>query len=210
MTDYGIDVSHWNNVYDWYAVSDDGIGFASLKLTEGTGWVDNTSADRVPAAIDAGVVPGGYHFARPGDVSAQVDHFVGQLDAAGLLTPGCLAPMLDMEDASLRPYADDYVGEFIELMRDRTEVSRILVYANLDWYTRVLRPDYWADDEVRLWIARYNGDPGNPGWEHPLLAVHQHTQTGKVSGVAGNVDRNATVDDFAIDDLLVEEYEYAD
>ncbi|MFD8494275.1 LysM peptidoglycan-binding domain-containing protein [Amycolatopsis sp. NPDC059657] len=199
-----MDVSHWNTVTDWNAIRGNGISFASLKLTEGSGYVDRTSGPRVAAARAAGVVPGGYHFARPGHVGAQVEHFISQLRATGLLESESLAPMLDMEDASLRASANDFIADFVAQLRHRAGIRKVLVYANLDWYTRTLVPDNWADEDVVLWIARYNGDPANPGWNHPRLAIHQHTQKGRVSGVAGNVDRNATMHGWTLADLTLD------
>jgi len=112
--------------------------------------------------------------------------------------------MLDMEAAELRPGANGFVAEFISRLRTATGIRRVFVYANLDWYTNVLRPDEWADPDVLLWIARYNGDPGNPGWPHPQLAVHQHTQKGSVPGIAGNVDRDATVSGYTLAQLTLD------
>ena len=204
MTDYGIDVSHWNSVTDWQAIRGNGISFCSFKLTESTTYTDTTSAARIGPARAAGIAPGGYHFARPGDIGGQVAHFAGQLRAGGLLGGGSLAPMLDMEAAELRPGANGFIADFIGQLRAATGIRKVLVYANLDWFTHVLDPGRWVDDDVLLWIARYNGDPGNPGWSHPRLAVHQHTQKGTVPGVAGNVDRNATVGSWSLANLTVD------
>jgi len=112
--------------------------------------------------------------------------------------------MLDMEAAELRPGANAFVPEFIARLREATGVRRVFVYANLDWYRNVLRPAEWADPDVLLWIARYNGDPGNPGWTHPQLALHQHTQRGNVPGISGNVDRDATVGSYALAQLTLD------
>ncbi|WET83263.1 LysM peptidoglycan-binding domain-containing protein [Amycolatopsis sp. QT-25] len=199
-----MDVSHWNAVTDWNAVRGNGISFCSFKLTEGTAYTDTTSPGRIPAARAAGIAAGGYHFARPGNIGGQVDHFAASLRAAGLLGGGALAPMLDMEAAELRGGANGFVRDFIGRLRAATGIRRVLVYANLDWYRNVLRPGDWIDPDVLLWIARYNGDPGRPGWAHPQLAVHQHTQQGRVPGVAGNVDRNATVGGYSLASLTLD------
>lgn len=204
LTDYGIDVSHWNPVTDWNAVRGNGISFCSFKLTEGIGNTDSTSPGRVPAARAAGIVPGGYHFARPGDVGGQAARFAASLRAAGLLGGGALAPMLDMEAAELRDGANGFVRDFIARLRAETGIRRVLVYGNLDWYTNVLRPGDWADADVLLWIARYNGIPGRPGWSHPQLAVHQHSQQGRVPGISGNVDRDATVGSYTLAQLTLD------
>ncbi|SDC25973.1 LysM peptidoglycan-binding domain-containing protein [Actinokineospora iranica] len=205
MTDYGIDLSHWNTVTDWHAVRGNNITYASIKLTENTDFVDPDAAGHIAGARSAGIVPGGYHFARPGNIPAQVGHFAAHLERHRLLsTPGALAPMLDMEAPELRGQANSFTAEFIDRLRAATGIGRVLVYANLDWFTHVLRPGQWADEDVMLWIARYNGDPGNPGWTHPRLALHQHTSTGTMPGIPGKVDRNATMTGWSLAALTLD------
>ncbi|WP_158888491.1 glycoside hydrolase family 25 protein [Amycolatopsis anabasis] len=192
MTDYGVDVSHHNDVQDWNAVHGNNISFVLLKVTESVDFVDAKSAAYADGARGAGIAAGGYHFARPVDVAAQVAHFADRLKERGLLATGSVWPALDMEAngfADPNAFVKDFIGQF----RQRTGVQGMLVYANLNWWKNILKPDGWADDNVLLWIARYNGDPGNPGWSHPKLALHQHSSQGSVPGIAGAVDRNATV-----------------
>lgn len=204
MTDYGIDVSHWNRVDDWKAVRGNNITYASIKVTESTGFTDPAATNHANGARAAGIRAGGYHFARDTSIGGQVDHFAAQLRARGLLAAGSLAPMIDMEAAELRDNANPFLAAFITRFRQVTGVRRVLVYANLDWWTRVLRPNEWADADVVLWIARYNGDPGNPGWTHPRLALHQHTSSGTVPGIPGNVDRNATIGAHTLGHLVLD------
>lgn len=193
MTDFGIDVSHHNRVNDWQAVRGNNITYACIKLTESTNFVDNVAKSHADRARAAGIRVGGYHFARNTDVAAQVRHFSAHLKARGMIGPKSLAPMLDMEADELRSSANTFVAKFINRLRAETGVRRVLVYANLDWWRNVLKPAQWADDDVRLWIARYNGDPGEPGFQHPKMVLHQHTDEGKVPGIPGFVDRNATI-----------------
>ena len=203
MTEFGIDVSHHNRVDDWRAVRGNNITFVSIKLTESTGFIDNAAAGHADGARAAGIRAGGYHFARNTDVAAQVRHFASQLRARGLTAADSLAPMLDMEADELRGRANPFVAEFIARLRGETGVRKVLVYANLDWLRNVLRPDEWADADVRLWIARFNGNPGNPGFAHPKLALHQHSAEGNVPGIPGHVDRDATIGSHTVASLLI-------
>lgn len=201
VTDYGIDLSHWNRVDNWRAVRGNNITYASIKVTESTGFTDPAATGHANGARAAGIRTGGYHFARDTNIHTQVDHFTAQLRARGLLAPGSIAPMIDMEAAELRNNANPFLAAFIARFRHVTGVRRVLVYANLDWWTRVLRPNEWADANVLLWIARYNG---NPGWAHPKLALHQHTSTGTVPGIPGNIDRNATIGNYNLGHLTLD------
>jgi lysozyme len=197
MTDYGVDISHYNTVQDWNAVHGNNISYALLKVTESTDYVDPSAAGYADGARGAGIAAGGYHFARPVDVAGQVAHFADRLNERGLLAPGSVWPALDMEaDGFGDP--NGFVRDFIAQFRQRTNAPGVLVYANLNWWTTILRPDDWAGDGVLLWIARYNGDPGNPGWAHPKLALHQHSDKGSVPGIAATVDRDATVGGYSL------------
>lgn len=204
MTDYGTDVSHWNAVSDWNAVHGNGISFASIKVTESTGYVSPDASAQANGARNAGVAAGGYHFARNDTTpEAQAQFFASECNARALLQPGSFVPMLDMEAAELSGNADDFTRRFISAFRLYSGQSKIAVYSNLDWFQNTLHPDQWTDDNVFLWIAVWNGDPGNPGWSHPRLALHQHTDAGTIPGIAGNVDRDCTVAPFALADVLV-------
>jgi GH25 family lysozyme M1 (1,4-beta-N-acetylmuramidase) len=193
MTEFGIDISHFNHVNDWHAVRGNNITFTSVKVTESTGFTDKAAGGHVNGARGVGVHVGGYHLARNTDVAHQVSHFTAQLTAHRLLGHGSLAPMLDMEVAELRGTANSFVEDFVRRLRKATGVRKVLVYANLDWWTHVLKPAEWIDGDVSLWVAHYNGDPGHPGWKHPRLALHQHSNKGNVPGIPAHVDRDATV-----------------
>lgn len=204
MTEYGIDVSHWNAVGDWNAVHGNGISFVSVKVTESNGYVSPDASAQTNGARAAGITAGGYHFAQnDSSPEVQAQFFVSECNARALLLPGSFVPMLDLEAAGLRATADDFTARFIAAFRVYSGQSRIAVYSNGDWYRNVLHPDQWADENVFLWIAVWNGDPGNPGWSHPRLALHQHTDKGTVPGVNGNVDRDCTVAPFTVTDLTL-------
>ncbi|HEX9338491.1 MAG TPA: glycoside hydrolase family 25 protein [Pseudonocardiaceae bacterium] len=203
MTEFGIDVSHHNQVDDWHAVHGNNISFVSVKVSESTDFTDDAAGKHADGARSAGIHVGGYHFARHVDVAGQVHHFVANLRAHGLLSADSLAPMLDMEANELRSSASTFVPEFIRLLRAETGIRRVLVYGNLDWWQNVLRPAAWADEDVSLWIARFNGVPGQPGWSHPRLALHQHSDKGNVPGIPGHVDRDATVGTRTVASVLI-------
>jgi LysM repeat protein/GH25 family lysozyme M1 (1,4-beta-N-acetylmuramidase) len=199
---YGIDISHYQNVTDWQSVHGNGIEFAWHKALESTD-PDPTIGAHVDGARAADIRVGGYLFAHAGNTSGQVTAFIAALNAHGLLAPGSLFPALDIEAADLQSSADAFVRDFITQYRQASGRREIAVYANLDWWTHYLHPDQWADDSVILWIARYNGDPGNPGWSHPRLGVHQHSDQGNVPGIPGAVDRDCTMPGWSLDSITL-------
>lgn len=197
--EYGIDLSHWNALVDADAVRANGITYAWCKATDGASYVDPTFMNKVAQLRAAGIVVGAYHFMHGQDVRGQAQHFKQVASVAGCLAPGALVPMLDMETADVRGNANAVIREFYdELMPGIAEV-----YGNSDWWRNVLRPETWGDRNIVGHIARYNGDPGNPGWSYTGMAFHQHTSGGTVPGIPGNVDRNVTMQTYTLDHLCI-------
>lgn len=201
MTDlfYGVDLSMWNAVSDANAMRGNNITYAWVKATEGTGYVDPTFFAKVAQLRAAGIVVGGYHFMRSGSVAAQAMHFRQVAGDAGCLNAGSLMPMNDMESADARDGADSMITQFY----DAIGVSPMDVYANLDWWRNVINYNAWGRRNLMGHLAHYNGDPGRPGWTYPRAAVHQHTSSGTVPGIAGNVDRNATMNGYDLRSITI-------
>lgn len=197
--EYGVDLSHWNALVDANAVRANGITYAWCKATDGTSYVDPTFVAKVAQLRAAGIIVGAYHFVHGDDPRGQARHFKHVAGDAGCLAPGALVPMLDMEALDSRADANAIVCEFYdELVPGIAEV-----YGNLDWWTHVLRPDSWGNRNIVGHIARYNGDPGNPGWSYTKMAFHQHTSTGTVPGIPGNVDRNVTMQSYSVEQVRI-------
>ena len=91
----GIDVSVYQGTVDWSSVKADGIDFAFIRVTDGTGTIDSKFASNWSGAKAAGVIRGAYQFFRPEeDAVAQADLLLQKM---GALQPGDLPPTLDVE-----------------------------------------------------------------------------------------------------------------
>lgn len=209
--DFLIDISSWNVVNDWSAVRKAGISGASVKTTQGDYYRNPLRQTQMEGGRGAGVATGAYHFADSNSTPERnADYFVGNSRPLGAFDKGALLPMLDVENESggniaWNPTnANMYIPRWIAQMRQESQVAKVAVYANLSFFKNILRPDEWADDNVVLWLALYNGDPGNTGgWNHKRLGVHQHTSDGIVGGIPGRVDRNVTVNNVRVSDLIL-------
>ena len=209
--DYGIDISSWNPVRDWAAVRGNNISFVSVKTTQGDRYVNPRATAQLDGARAVGIAAGAYHFADSNiSVQRNVDFFVRESRARGAFERGSFLPMLDLEDsAGDRIFwnagsANSFVADFIRRLRDATGVAQVAVYASLSVWQNTLRANDWADDQVYLWIALYNGDPTNlRGWNHRRAALHQHTDKGNVSGIDGHVDRNVTLNGFRLTSMTI-------
>ena len=90
----GVDVSEYQGEIDWPALARQGISFAFVKATEGSGYTDPFFAQNLSGAQAAGLYAGAYHFFSydsPGQT--QAENFI----AAVPQTPGALPPVVDVE-----------------------------------------------------------------------------------------------------------------
>src|SRR3954463_7778594 len=90
----GIDVSHFQGRVDWSAVEGDGVGFAFVKATEGSTFVDPAFRRNWSALGETRILRGAYHRFRTGrHARAQPEHFLAVFRISGADLP----PVLDVE-----------------------------------------------------------------------------------------------------------------
>lgn len=168
----------YNKVHDWNAVKEAKIEFAWVKLSDGG--TDRGDYGYVKAGHDVGIAMGGYHYAQPGNPVAQADRLIDQCLRYGAVN---IAPALDLE-APFVPgtVAINFAVGFLHQIEARGHTP--CLYANNSMLNGVLRDVRREVPNVKVWGARYGGDLTVP---HD---VHQYTSTGRVPGIAGDVDRN--------------------
>jgi len=175
----GIDVSHFQGRVDWSAVEGDGVGFAFVKATEGSTFVDPAFRRNWSALGETRILRGAYHRFRPGrDARAQAEHFLAVVRVAD----GDLPPVLDVEatdglsDARLVRGVRTWLAE----VESRTGV-RPVVYTKPGFRRAHLGA---ALDDYPLWIAEY----GVESPSHPRWTFWQHSERGRVAGIPRAVD----------------------
>ena len=194
----GIDVSHWQGTITWSSVAADNVDFAILKATEGRKYVDPTFSTNASGAELAGLHVGGYHVWSPSksldDARAEANHFVHVVHPG----VGDVLPVLDMEmnrvPSGMKPSTLEAWGRaWLNRVTQRTGV-RPMVYGSITLFQDMLANSTWfADHGFHLWIARWGPLP-DPlpanDWQHEGWTYWQWTNTGRVSGISGNVDKD--------------------
>jgi GH25 family lysozyme M1 (1,4-beta-N-acetylmuramidase) len=190
----GIDVaSHQHSggaAIDWQTVAASGQSFAFIKATEGTGYVNPYFSSDSSKASAAGVLPGSYHYAKPGngDARSQARYYASTL-ATG--AQPSLPPTLDLEENGglsadqLIAWVHDWVDE-ITTLTGRDPI--IYTYYSF-WLQDMANTTDFAD--LPLWLAYYGDslpDPLPGGWSEATF--WQYSGEGAVDGVYTNVDMN--------------------
>ena len=202
----GIDVSDNNGDVDWKKVAKT-QKFAFVKMTEGRTFKAKSAAFNYKSAKDAGIIVGGYHYARPDtdycrtapemDAVVEARAFIERLKLCGW-DVGDLIPCLDLEEGIKTDdeYNAKWALHFLERVKKELGVTPIIYTAKwaMDLYLRDISTELF-DRIVQYpaWLADYttnfNKDP-KAASEFDRWDIWQWTGSGKVDGVVGKVDMN--------------------
>ncbi|TRD23582.1 GH25 family lysozyme [Palleronia caenipelagi] len=188
---HGVDLSKYQATIDWNAAKRAGVNFAWIKATEGGDLLDVAFAANHDNAARAGVAVGAYHFfywCRP--AAEQARWFIRNVPKRA----GDLPPVLDLEwtpfspTCTRRPPQGEVIREaqiFLDIL-ERHYGQRPLVYATKEiWDDRDLRPL-----RAEFWL-RSTAKPVREVYDRTPWRIWQYSATGRVPGIAGDVDLNA-------------------
>lgn len=184
----GVDVSYYQGNIDWAAAKNDGVEFAFVRISDGLGTIDNKFEQNWAGTKAAGILRGAYQFFRPNqDAIAQADLF---LDKLGTMEANDLPPVIDVEAAGgLGPAAiAAQVGIWIDRVKAATGMTPIIYTGFYFWRDSVGAAEFPGSP---LWHAQYtSAECPNipPPWTD--WALWQFTASGRVDGIAGDVDTN--------------------
>lgn len=190
----GIDVASHQHpggaAIDWNTVAASGQKFAFVKATEGTNYTNPYYASDSVKAQQAGIIPGSYHYARPGwnDPRAEA-RFYASVIATG--PQPSLPPVLDLEeDQGLSPQElQHWVREWLDEIKIQTGRQPIIYTYYSFWKQKMANTTEFS--EYPLWLAYYsNSLPGDipGGWDEATF--WQYSGNGSVDGVITDVDMN--------------------
>lgn len=180
----GIDVSHYQGTINWSSVKQAGIAFAYAKATDGSTNIDSQFKTNWPGMKTAGLLRGAYHFFEPtSDATAQANNFI---HTVGSLQPTDLPPVIDVEVSNGVSNSQMISGVTTWLNLVKQGLGRTpMIYTMASFWNAHLNDQFGS---YPLWIAHYDvQSPTIPrGWSQ--WAFWQHSQSGSVSGVTGNID----------------------
>lgn len=187
LLDVVIDLSHHNRTVDLARAKAAGIVGVIHKASQGVRMRDSKYAANCAQAVASGLLWGAYHFGVNGSGRAQAEHFLSVVNP----TPDTLL-VLDYEP-NATPQATMSLGqarEFVECVVAETGRWPGLYSGALIKEQLRNKPVDQVLAKCWLWIAQYGprvrGIP--PTWN--THTMWQYTQTGRVDGIPGAVDRN--------------------
>ncbi len=177
----GVDASHYQGQMDWQTIAGQGITFAFLKATEGSGTVDDCFAENWKNARAAGLAVGAYHFfSFDSPAETQADNYCAVVPAS----EDALPPVIDLEF-----YRSDNLPEPDEVRRNlRILIDRLretygrkpIIYTTKNCWTRYLEG---TDLDYTLWIRSIFTAPSDSF--QPAWTFWQYNPRGMLDGYTG-------------------------
>ncbi|WP_339309714.1 GH25 family lysozyme [Paenibacillus sp. FSL k6-2145] len=188
----GIDVSRYQGKIDWLQVKADKREFVFIKATEGKTYTDPNFVANVKGALSAGLLVGTYHFLRATSAvaaKAEAVHYAKSLEEIGGAKALQLPPVMDYEnnpDGISKAQINIVAKAFLVELERLTGIKPIIYTGN----------SFAANFDIGLsgydlWIARYSNTrvpDDQPAWK--TWTIFQYSDSGKIPGIAGNVDLN--------------------
>jgi len=177
----GIDVSRYQGPnIDWPAVAASGIKFAIIRATQGASYVDPMLAKNHAGAKAAGLQIGLYHVFTPQAGSANASHFIEI--AKGY--PTQLPNWLDFEPGAITEELEPKAISVLECIAQ--ELGGCAVYASPSTIQAYMTDPAWL--LYPLAVAHYTDAPQPNFAPWPSWLFWQHSQSGSVPGIVGNID----------------------
>lgn len=171
-----IDVSEWQGAIDWKKVKADGVVGAIIRYADGD-YVDKYFDRNMQNAKANGIHIGAYIFSRAKTVAQAEKEAERLYNACKKYSPD-LPLYIDLEDNSLKNYANTVANVFIKKMKALGGFAG--VYANVNWWnnylTKVTPPARWVAQYYKE--CQYKGGYG----------MWQYSSDGSVKGISGRVD----------------------
>jgi lysozyme len=187
---HGIDVSHHQRSVDWKKIADHDdfkVSFCFLKATEGSTFQDTKFKTYWNECKEAGITRGAYHFYHPTrSATDQAKNFIKSVK----LTDGDLAPVLDFEKDSKSANVASVRKNLLKWLQtiEKHYGVKPIIYTNTSIYKKYIKGHF---KDHPLWLADYKSGNIHSLVRSPNLKIWQYSQTGRVSGITGNVDINA-------------------
>ncbi|SCG96541.1 Lysozyme M1 precursor [uncultured Ruminococcus sp.] len=193
----GIDISSWQGKIDWKKVSDYGMDFAIIRITE-VGNVKDSQFENNFAGCNKYKIPVGvykYSYAMNiSEIQSEARKVVSVLNGRRIQFP----VFLDLEHNNQRALGTESIHKMADAFREIIEAAsyKFAIYCNVDWYVNVICSHLKKYD---FWVARYpENDNGTVverlrpdfgvGWQYSSKAV--------IPGISGKVDRNVFYKDY--------------
>lgn len=179
---FGVDVSNYQGDIDWHRLEEQGVRFAFIKATEGSGHIDGSVRDNLERAAETDIKKSCYHFfSFDSSGHTQAQNFISAVGRDEIDLP----PVVDIEyygdkmlDKPSRGEAEEILLPLLEELEQYYGVKP-LIYTTLPVYYRYVEPI--CGNDYPLWIRCKQTEPDFVDW-----TFWQYDDSGVLDGYYGD------------------------
>jgi lysozyme len=188
----GIDVSKFQGTIDWRKVAKTKkVKFVYIRATEGTSIKDPKYKSNVASASKAGLLVGSYHVYSSKTTAYQQ---FANFKSVVVKKKQDLIPVLDIEGHHSGRLDMARVNKLLELM-EKEYRTKPMIYTSEKVYNEHFTGKRYRS--YHIFIANYHDTPT------VRYTLWQHTQTGRISGIKGDVDLSKFHKKHSLYDILM-------
>ena len=188
----GIDVSKFQGTTDWRKVAKTKkVKFVYIRATEGTSIKDPKYKSNVDSASKAGLLVGSYHVYSSKTTAYQQ---FANFKSVVVKKKQDLSPVLDIEGHHSGRLDMARVNKLLDLM-EKEYGTKPMIYTSEKVYNEHFTGKRYRS--YHIFIANYHGTPT------VRYTLWQHTQTGRIGGIKGDVDLSKFHKKHSLYDILM-------
>ena len=178
---FGVDVSNYQGDIDWDILEEQGVRFAFIKATEGSGHVDESVRQNLERASETDIKLSAYHFFSFDSAGeTQAANFISVVPADKIDMP----PVVDIEyyadKRKNKPSKEEAENILQPLLSELEEYYGVkpIIYTTLPVYRRYVKENF---SDYPLWIRSVNFEPDLIDWK-----FWQYCDSGELEGYNGD------------------------
>jgi len=194
----GVDVSVWQGNIDFEAVRADGIEVVYIRSSEGFNYIDSKFEQNYNNAKANGLRVGFYHYvtARSVEQAREQARFFASVISGK--EPDC---RLAVDFESFGDLSIEDINEITIAFAQETQRltgKEIVIYSDTNNAINTFSQE--VANNYPIWVAEYGVEQPIPNGKWETWVGFQHTNSGRINGISGNVDR-----DYFTEGILLEE-----
>lgn len=178
---FGVDISNYQGDVNWDKLEEQGVKFAFIKATEGSGHTDESARRNIESALKTGIKISAYHFFSFDSAGeTQADNYIAAVGDDEITLP----PVVDIEyyaDKKKNKPSQEETEAILRPLLEKLEEHygvKPMIYTTLPVYYRYING---AFSEYPLWIRSVNFEPDLVDW-----TFWQYDDHGKLEGYYGD------------------------
>lgn len=177
---FGVDVSNYQGVINWERLEEQGVQFAFIKATEGSGHTDESVERNLQDIKATDILHSCYHFfSFDSSGETQAENFINAVSKDNIDLP----PVVDIEyygnKSSDKPTVEETERILTPLLNELEEYYGVkpVIYTTIPVYFRYVKKNY---SDYPLWIRCTQLEPDLIDWK-----FWQYSDNGRLDGYYG-------------------------